>query len=129
MYKIEKYFEELFRRILFFIFSLILTLSFFYWWSFDLFLFLSESLFQENHHTSHEFFSESSQTFRNSHQDSIHKFIFTDITEAFQTSLGISFLSTLCLQIPFFVYTIWAFLVPSFFKQERKFLHFSLCFF
>jgi sec-independent protein translocase protein TatC len=50
----------------------------------------------------------------------IPKFIFTDITEAFHTSLGISFTSTLCLQIPFLLYTFWAFLVPSFLEKERK---------
>lgn len=106
MYKIEKYFEELSRRILFFIFSMILTFSFFYWWSFDLFLFLSDFLFQENCQSFHDF--------------EIHKFIFIDITEAFQTSLKISLLFTVCFHIPFFLYTLWAFLLPSLYSEEAK---------
>ena len=108
-FKIEKYFEELFRRFMFFMFSCFITLSFFYSWSFDLFIFLSESLFQRPFDFSHEFLSHSE----------IQKFIFTDITEAFQTSFGISLTSTICLQIPFFIYTFWSFLVPSLILQER----------
>ena len=125
MYKIEKYFEEIYRRTLFFVFSCVITLLFLYSWSFDLFIFLSESLFQGLKFHTFENLEE------NTLKDSLiplkdlksvqaHKFIFTDITEAFHTSLGISFTSTLCLQIPFLLYTIWAFLVPSFLQEERK---------
>ena len=120
MYKIEKYFEELSRRTLFFMFSFLLTLSFFYSWSFDLFIFLSESLFLGIFHKSDQLEFQS---------DQIHKFIFTDITEAFHTSLGISFTSTLCFQIPFFIYTLWSFLVPSFQKEERKIFTFFILLF
>ena len=123
MYKIEKYFEELSRRTFFFIFSFLLTLSFFYCWSFDLFIFLSESLFEGI------IFHRPNEIDSSKEISQVSKFIFTDITEAFHTSLGISFTSTLCLQIPFFIYTIWAFFVPSFLNEERKiFTLFSLLF-
>jgi sec-independent protein translocase protein TatC len=118
MYKIEKYFEELFRRTVFFIFSFVFTFIFFYCWSFDLFIFLSESLFEGILDSSFEQFNRPESLIIKDLKT--HKFIFTDITEAFHTSLGISFTSTLCLQIPFLLYTFWAFLVPSFLEKERK---------
>lgn len=116
MYKIEKYLEELFRRTLFFIFSFLLTFTLFYSWSFDLFLFLSESL---NLDGSQKDLVEGFSSGPEMHHG-IHKFIFTDITEAFQTSLSISFIMTFCFHIPFFIYTLWCFCVPSFLDEERS---------
>lgn len=56
------------------------------------------------------------------------QFIFTDITEAFRTSLSLSLGFAFYIQIPLIIYNIWSFFIPSLFQHERKiFLHF--CFF
>ena len=114
MYKIEKYFDELYRRTFLFILSFVFTLGFLYSWSFEFFLLIFDFLFEN--------FKQSGDQFHFSSRGTNHlqSFIFTDITEAFQTFLGISFTGTLCLQIPYFIYTIWSFLVPSFVNSERK---------
>lgn len=48
------------------------------------------------------------------------EFIFTDIVEAFQTSLSISFTISFFIGIPLILYNIWSFLAPSFYKSEKK---------
>jgi Tat protein translocase TatC len=50
----------------------------------------------------------------------IPKFIFTDITEAFHTSLSLALGFTLYIQIPFILYIFWSFFVPSLHLQERN---------
>ena len=114
MYKIEKYFDELYRRTFLFVFSFLFTLGFLYSWSFEFFLFLFDFLVENGKRSGDHMNSE----FRDAFQ--VQSFIFTDITEAFYTFLGISFTGTFCLQIPYFIYTIWSFLVPSFVNSERK---------
>jgi Tat protein translocase TatC len=57
------------------------------------------------------------------------KFIFTDITEAFRTSLSLAMGFTCYIHIPFIIYQIWSFFVPSLFCQERqKFSRFCIFF-
>ena len=56
------------------------------------------------------------------------QFIFTDITEAFRTSLLLSFGFAFYIQIPFIIYNIWSFFVPSLFEHERKIFSY-FCFF
>ena len=56
------------------------------------------------------------------------QFIFTDITEAFRTSLLLSFGFSFYIQIPLIIYNIWSFFVPSLFQNERKILSY-FCFF
>ena len=48
------------------------------------------------------------------------KFIFTDITEAFRTSLSLAIGFTCYIHVPFLIYQIWSFFVPSLFCQERQ---------
>jgi len=122
MYKIEKYFDELYRRTFLYILSFVFTLGFLYSWSFEFFLFLFDFLFEnfqefEIAESLNPAYDQNSAV-RNPFQ--MQSFIFTDITEAFHTFLGISFTGTLCLQIPYLIYTIWSFLVPSFVNSERK---------
>ena len=121
MYKIEKYFHELSRRSFLFLFSFLFTLGFLYSWSFEFFLLLFEFLLQN--------FQGSENLFNSESQHSVQSFIFTDITEAFYTFLGISFTGTLCLQIPYLIYTFWSFLVPSLMNSERKIFTFFTLFF
>lgn len=47
-------------------------------------------------------------------------FIFTDLTEAFYTSIQISFFFSFYLLIPLFLYQFWCFFIPSKFTDERK---------
>ena len=114
MYKIEKYFDELYRRTFLFVFSFLFTLGFLYSWSFEFFLFLFDFLVENGKRSGDQMNSD----FRDALQ--LQSFIFTDMTEAFHTFLGISFTGTLCLQIPYVIYTIWSFLVPSFVNSERQ---------
>lgn len=56
------------------------------------------------------------------------QFIFTDITEAFRTSLSLVFGFTCYIHIPFIVYHLWSFFIPSLFFYERKIFS-QFCFF
>jgi sec-independent protein translocase protein TatC len=55
-------------------------------------------------------------------------FMFTDLTEAFHTTIQVCFLSSFFLLVPFFFYQIWCFLVPSLFFSERKKITIFCCF-
>jgi len=48
------------------------------------------------------------------------QFIFTDVSEAFQTSILLSFFVSLFLITPFLLYNIWAFIIPSLDVFERN---------
>lgn len=56
------------------------------------------------------------------------EFIFTNVTEAFHTSLYIGIFFAFYFTIPLFLYQIWSFFVPSFYSQERIFLTYFLVF-
>jgi sec-independent protein translocase protein TatC len=49
-----------------------------------------------------------------------NKFIFTDISEAFQTSISLSIFISLFLIVPFILYNIWSFVIPSLYNFERQ---------
>lgn len=55
-------------------------------------------------------------------------FVFLDLTEAFYTVLRLALVFTLVLWIPFFFYQVWSFLIPSFYKFQRKRIN-SFCIF
>ena len=48
------------------------------------------------------------------------QFIFTDVTEAFRTCISLAVAMAFYFNIPYILYHIWAFFVPSLFVQERK---------
>lgn len=52
-------------------------------------------------------------------------FMFTNLTEAFYTSIQVSFLCSLYTVIPLFLYQLWCFIIPSKFENERKKLNFT----
>lgn len=52
-------------------------------------------------------------------------FIFTDLTEAFYTSIQISFFFSLYLILPLCMYQIWCFFIPSTFSNKRKNINFK----
>jgi sec-independent protein translocase protein TatC len=62
----------------------------------------------------------SSETVNNGALSSPIRFIFTNITEAFQTSISLSFFISLFLILPLIVYHIWGFCLPSLYNFERK---------
>lgn len=47
-------------------------------------------------------------------------FIFTDLTEAFYTTIKLNFIISIYLLIPFLIYQFWCFIIPSSFLKERK---------
>jgi sec-independent protein translocase protein TatC len=53
-------------------------------------------------------------------------FIFLELTEAFYTLLRISTITTLFVILPFMIYHIWSFFIPSFYKSEREHMFFIL---
>ena len=55
-------------------------------------------------------------------------FIFTDLTEAFYTSIQISYFFSLYLISPLFIYQLWCFFIPSRFQNERKNVKFTFFF-
>lgn len=48
------------------------------------------------------------------------KFIFTDISEGFQTSISVGIFISLFLIVPFILYNIWSFFIPSLHNFERR---------
>jgi sec-independent protein translocase protein TatC len=56
-------------------------------------------------------------------------FVFLDLTEALYTVLRLSFLITGVLWIPFLVYQVWSFFIPSCYKFQRRKLNFFCMFF
>lgn len=47
-------------------------------------------------------------------------FIFTDLTEAFYTTIKLNLIISIYILIPFIIYHIWCFFIPSTFLEERK---------
>jgi len=47
-------------------------------------------------------------------------FIFTDLTEAFYTTIKLNFVLSIYILIPFLIYNVWCFIIPSTFLEERK---------
>lgn len=47
-------------------------------------------------------------------------FIFTDLTEAFYTTIQLNLIVSISILIPFIIYNIWCFFIPSTFLEERK---------
>lgn len=58
----------------------------------------------------------------------IKYFIFTDLTEAFYTSVEVSLFFSFYMVIPLFLYQFWCFFIPSKFANERKKLNFTFFF-
>lgn len=61
--------------------------------------------------------------------ESQQTFIFLELTEAFYTLLRISASLTLLLMIPFFVYHLWSFFIPSFYQFQRNKMSFFVILF
>jgi Tat protein translocase TatC len=130
MFKIQHYFQEIRIRTLYFIFSFFLCLSISYFFVDDLFYIFTNFLFEieqreksslSDFQTQENILQSVEQEFNfRSESQIIPKFIFTDITEAFHTSLSLAFGFTLYIQIPFILYTLWSFFVPSLHFQERN---------
>lgn len=111
MLKINKYLKEIQGRIFYLFSSFVLTFLLFYTWNEDIFYILNcilpaaENLALPASSTEYTL--------------SCRKFIYTDVTEAFYTSIVLSFGVSLYLVLPMAIYHLWSFLVPSFFMKER----------
>ncbi|MBU6235275.1 MAG: twin-arginine translocase subunit TatC [Alphaproteobacteria bacterium] len=53
-------------------------------------------------------------------QEGTQRLIYTSLTEAFVTSLKLSFLSALFITLPVIISQIWMFIAPGLYKTERK---------
>ena len=96
MILLKLYTGELRLRFLSFVFSFFLTFCTLYNYSSEYFYFLAKPLH-------------------------ILRFIFTDISEAFQTYLELSFGLSFFFLLPFLLYQIFSFFVPGFFCYEKKY--------
>ena len=47
-------------------------------------------------------------------------FIFTDLTEAFYTTIQLNLVVSMYILVPFIIYNIWCFFIPSTFLEERQ---------
>lgn len=151
MYKIHHYFQEIHARILYLFLSFLITVSISYFFIDELFYIFTNLFFEIEESKLRAFEIEISEDHSNgtnkrdlesvksllyqlevyekSNQNSSRKFIFTDITEAFRTSLSLAFGFTFYIHLPFIVYHIWSFFIPSLFRKERKiFSHFCSLF-
>lgn len=52
--------------------------------------------------------------------DDSHRMIYTSLTEAFFTSMKVSFFAGLFLTFPFLLWQVWMFLAPGLYKNERR---------
>ena len=84
-------------RMLYLVFSFLITFLICYYYSFEILYLFVKPLLNYN-----------------------KNFIFTDLTEAFYTTIKLNFIISILTLIPSFVYHVWCFYIPSTFKQERK---------
>lgn len=90
------YFLEIRFRLFYLLISFFITFLVAYFYAFDLiFIFVQPFLLPKN-------------------------FIFTDLTEALYTNLKICLIFTIHTVLPFTFYQLWSFIIPGFFKKERK---------
>ncbi len=54
-------------------------------------------------------------------------FIFTHVTEGLYAAVDVSFMYTLCFCIPFFIYQVYSFFLPSCYQGQRRSINFILC--
>ena len=52
--------------------------------------------------------------------DDSHRMIYTSLTEAFFTSMKVSFFAGVFLTFPFLLWQVWMFIAPGLYKNERK---------
>ena len=147
MYTINYYLKEIRFRVFYIIFSFLSSCCFIYIFIHDFFYLMTNSLFpsQKNDilysvnraycvdsvwpeaNTNHAKLDIGSEVlclaegqYQRGQYQTVSSFIFTDIPEAFQTSLTFALGLSFYLIIPLVIYNSWSFLVPSFFLKERK---------
>lgn len=87
---------ELKLRLVYIIFSLFISFSVCYYYCFEIIYVFAKPFLQYTNHL-----------------------IFTNLTEAFYTSIEISFLCSLYITIPLLLYQFWCFMIPSKFQNQR----------
>lgn len=107
MYQLSYHFREIRLRFFYIVFSLILTLITSYYYQLEILYIIGRPFLNMD-----------------------HKFILIDLTEAFSTLLRICGIFSFFIIIPFSLYHLWSFYIPSRYNFERKTLTlFSLLFF
>ena len=91
------HFKEFKLRISYLVFSFLTTFLICYYYSFEILYLFVKPLLNYN-----------------------KNFIFTDLTEAFYTTIQLNFIVSIYMLIPFITYHIWCFYIPSTFLEERK---------
>ena len=97
------YFAEIRYRFFYVICSFLLTFFACYFYSFELFYLFSRPFLHSDHHQ--VFFDKG--------------FIFTNLTEAFHTTLKICFIWATLFLLPVIIYQLWCFFTPSWYCFER----------
>ena len=91
------HFKEFKLRISYLVFSFLTTFLICYYYSFEILYLFVKPLLNYN-----------------------KNFIFTDLTEAFYTTIQLNLIVSIYMLIPFITYHIWCFYIPSTFLEERK---------
>ena len=122
MYTINYYLKEIRFRVFYILFSFLCSCCFIYMFIHDFFYLMTNSLFpsQKNDVVYSMNRAYCGMGLGEGQSQSVSSFIFTDIPEAFQTSLTFALGLSFYLILPLVVYNFWSFLVPSFFLKERK---------
>ncbi len=107
---ISHHLTELRIRIIYCIFSILITFLTCYYFSEQIFYILAKPLMDQN--------TENIPNFGK------RNFIYTDITEAFITYIKISLLASVYVCFPVIMYQIWLFLVPGLYDYEKRKLAF-----
>lgn len=113
---IKEYMREIYMRVLYTLFSVIITCICAYAYTAQLIYILAAPL-EEAHNARNEIFCAS----HNMTGEEFH-FIFTEITEAFMAATQLSMFMALYLQFPIILYQVWLFIKPGLYQYESKWL-------
>ena len=107
MYQLSSHFLEIRLRVFYLLLSLILTIITSYYYQFEILYIIGRPFLELD-----------------------HKFVLIDLTEALYTILRICGIISLLIILPFFIYHLWCFYIPSRYQFERKTINkFSIIFF
>ncbi len=123
MYIINYYLKEIRFRLFYLVFSFFVTSSYVYIFSDEFFYIITNVFFHykpKNMLNEFNYINGWNQVQFVQNLQNHRDFIFTDIPEAFHTSITLALGLSLYFVVPFIVYHLWSFLLPSFWQKERK---------
>jgi Sec-independent protein secretion pathway component TatC len=116
--RIKEYMREMYIRILYILFSVIITCICAYASASQLIYILAAPL-EEAHNARNEIFNMTGELKEASFGEEFH-FIFTEITEAFMAATQLSMFMGLYMQWPIILYQLWLFIKPGLYQYESK---------